>query len=139
MADLSITAANVVSVADSGLTKGGGTAGATITAGQPLYIDASDSNKLKPADNDASSATANVVGIALHGASNNQPIAYQKTGKITIGATVAVGTAYVLSSTAGGICPIADLGTGDKLTYIGTGETSSVIALDINPTNITLA
>jgi hypothetical protein len=87
MADISITAASVVPSTNA--VKRTGTAGATITAGQLVYKDASDSNKIKLADNDASAA-ATVVGIALNGASSGQPITYAETDpELTIGATVA--------------------------------------------------
>jgi hypothetical protein len=64
MADLTITAANVIA-GNSAKTETG-TAGATVTAGQVVYKDSAD-NKFKLADND--SATAGLrspYGIALH-------------------------------------------------------------------------
>ena len=69
MADLTITAANVA--LESG-TQATGTAGATITQGQPLYKDSTDSNHLKPTDADVA-ASAACVGIALSAASDGQP------------------------------------------------------------------
>jgi hypothetical protein len=126
MADLSITAANVV--AGSGATKESGVAGATITAGQAVYKDASDGGKFKLADNDsATAAVRSFYGIALHGASSGQPLTVLKEGPITIGATVAVGTVYMTSSTAGGIAPVADAATGDYVTVIGIGTSTTVI------------
>lgn len=126
MADLTITAANVV--AGSGATKEAGVAGATITAGQAVYKDASDGGKFKLADNDsATAAVRSFYGIALNGAANGQPLTVLKSGPITIGATVAVGVVYCLSSTAGGICPNADIATGDYNTVIGIGTSTSVI------------
>jgi hypothetical protein len=128
MADLSITAANVL--AGAGSTKVNGTAGATITAGQVVYLDSSD-NKLKLADNDSATAAVRVpVGIALHASLNGQPLTYLSRGSITIGATTAIGTVYCLSSTAGGICPSADIASGDYNTILGIG--TSVTAIDVN-------
>jgi hypothetical protein len=64
MADLTITAASVL--AGSGAKKVNGTAGATITAGQAVYLDSAD-NEYKLADNDsATAAVRTVAGIALH-------------------------------------------------------------------------
>lgn len=129
MADLTVTAANVATV--SGTVRRG-TAGATITAGQPLYRDSADGNSLKPADTDvALGAAANVAGIALHAASDGQPISYQTDGVIAIGATVAVGAVYVLSGTAGGIAAVADLAAADWTCIIGIGVTTSRIKLGI--------
>lgn len=129
MADLTVTATGVL--AASGAGKARGTAGGTITAGQPLYIDSSDSNKLKPCDADASAAAAACVGIALHGAASGQPIEYQQSGDINPGATVTVGESYYVSDTAGGIKPAADLVSGDYVTFLGVGTTASNIKLGL--------
>lgn len=129
MADLVITPANVVTYAGGSYETG--TAGATITAGQTLYKDSTDSDKLKLADANASSATATVVGVALHAASAGQPIRYQTGGDINPGATVAVGTTYIQSATAGGICPDADATSGHFKTILGIGQTASKIRLNI--------
>lgn len=125
MADLTVTAANVAKVSG---TVQNGTAGETITAGQALYSDSTDSNHLKLADCDNTSATATFVGIALNGAADGQPIAYLAPGAtINPGATVTVGEIYVVSGTAGGIAPEGDLATGDYVSVIGVGLTSSQI------------
>jgi hypothetical protein len=126
MADLTITATSVVP--GSGAKKETGVAGAAITAGQVVYKDASDSDKFKLADNDsATAAVRSPYGIALHGAASGQPLTVLLAGPITIGATTAVGTVYCLSSTAGGICPSADIATGDYNTIVGIGTSTSVI------------
>lgn len=126
MADLVITAASVV--AGTGATKENGVAGASVTAGQVVYKDASDGGKFKLADNDsATAAVRSPYGIALHAAAANQPLTVLKEGPITIGATVAVGVVYCLSSTAGGICPNADIAAGDYNTILGIGTSTSVI------------
>ncbi len=71
-----------------------------------------------------------VVGVALNAASAGQPVTFQQYGNITIGATVATGTAYYVSATAGGICPEADLTTGDFPHFLGFATSTTVIALD---------
>lgn len=127
MADLSITAASVVKGANA-VTESG-TAGATITAGQVVYRDASDL-KCKLADcNSATAAVRSPRGIALNGASDGQPLVIQRSGEITIGATLTVGSTYYLSATAGGIAPLADLGSGDYPTVIGVAKSTSVLVL----------
>lgn len=126
MADLVITAANVVSGA--GAVRENGTAGASIVAGDVVYKDASDSNKLKLADNDSGTAALrSAYGIALHAAASGQPLSVHREGPITIGATVAVGEVYCLSSAAGKICPHADIGAGDYNTIVGIGTSTTVI------------
>lgn len=110
--DLSVTAASVL--AGPNARKRTGVAGATITAGQTVYEDTADSSKFKLADNNASTMTAKCVGIALHGASNGQPLTVvYEDDDFQPGATLVTGTIYVLSSTAGGIAPASDLTSGN--------------------------
>lgn len=133
MVDLSITASEV-QPGTTDATFDQGTAGATITAGQTLYIDTSDSNKLKLGDCDsATAAVRTCAGIALHAALSGQPIRYQTGGSITIGATAAmtVGHTYLLSDTAGGIMPSADLEAGDYTSILGVATSTSVLLIRI--------
>jgi len=128
MADISITAANVKTGTGAAVTTG--TAGGTITAGQPVYIDASDSNKIKAADANASAATAAAVGIALNGASANQPVSYctRDSAGFTVGATLAIGDVLYVSNTAGGITVTpGDLTTGSYVVVLGI-MTSTTLA-----------
>ena len=125
MVDIAITAANVV----GDLTKKTATtSGATITAGQVVYLDTT----AKLADNDDTEAKAVCKGVALNGASAGQPVSYQHSGDITIGGTVVVGTIYCVSSTAGGICPFADLDANDYVSIVGVGTSATVITLGRN-------
>lgn len=127
MADLVITAASVA--AGSGTSQTTGIAGATITAGQVVYLD-SATTTYKLADNDSGTAAARTVaGIALHASLSGQPLTILTKGPITIGATTAIGTVYCLSSTAGAICPSADIASGDYNTILGIG--TSVTAIDV--------
>lgn len=125
MADLTITAASVLKGSGAATTKG--VAGATVTAGQVVYKEAS-SGKYKLAD--ADNATAEIRqpdGIALNGASDGQPLEVLTGGDITIGATVTAGTAYYLSPNPGGIAPLADVLTGDDIVLVGLATSASVI------------
>ena len=134
MADLSITAANVVPGTNATIDRSY-LAGATITAGQAVYFDTTTS-KWKLADANLSQAAAVLGGIALNGASDGQPIAVQTRGQITIGATVAVGTVYVLSATAGGIAPVADATTGWYASTLGIAITTAIIDINIQVSNV---
>ena len=137
MSDLVITAANVV--AGSGAKKVTGTAGASVTAGQVVYND-SATNTYKLADNDsATAAVRSPAGIALHAAASGQPLTILTQGPITIGATTAVGTIYCLSSTAGGICPSADIASGDYNTILGIGTSTTVIDVKIHESGAVVA
>jgi len=134
MADLVITAGNVIKGA--GATVASGTAGASITAGQLLYMDTADSNKLKLCDANSSGDVEVIRGVALHAAAPGQPIAYQTAGQITIGATVTVGEIYISSDTAGGIRPIGDLDVGDRVGVVGYAVSTTVLQLNITNTGV---
>jgi hypothetical protein len=129
MADLTITAADVKKTDSTLITEG--IAGATITAGQPVYKDSTASNKLKPADADVL-ATAAAVGVALHGASADQPLKYATSGNLTLSAVMTAGAVYVVSTTAGGIAPVADLGSGDYVTLLGIATSTSNLKISIS-------
>lgn len=137
MADLVITAASVVP--GSGAKTETKTAGATITAGQVVYLDSAD-NKFKLADTDSGTAAArSPYGIALHGASANQPLTAQTSGLITIGAAVTAGVFYYLSGTAGGICPVADVAAGDYPCIVGVATSASLMKVQLVESGVVLA
>jgi len=116
MADLTITATSVLVGADASVRQG--IAGETITAGQSLYIKAADS-KLWKAQSDGTLEEATCAGVALNGAAVNQTVAYAEGGTINIGGTTAKTTTYVVSATAGGIAPQADLIATNRISYVG--------------------
>lgn len=128
MADLSITAANVL--AGEGSVTDRGVAAVAITAGQVVYKNAA--GKFDLADTDSATAIVRKpYGIALNGAAAGQPLGVLKSGPVTIGATVTKGVAYYLSGTPGGICPVADVATGDYTAIIGIATSASVLMVDI--------
>ena len=132
MADVTITAANVI----SGGTKTNGTAGATITEGQTVYQDAT-TKKWKLSDANLTGAKS-CGGIALNGASDGQPLAVHKSGDITIGGTLVAGTVYAVSATAGGIAPLADITTGDNVITLGVAKSTTVLSVAIQNPGVTL-
>ena len=137
MADLSITAANVI--ADSSARLRTGTACATITAGQIVYLDPTD-NRYKLADCDsATAAVRSPAGMALHGALSGQPLTIAEGGPVALGAILTAGVAYYLSPTAGGVCPVADLSAGDYPTILGIASSTSVLKLRIHEAGAVLA
>lgn len=136
MTALTITPANVV--AGSNAVRDIGTAGETITAGQVLYLAAATGRWMK-ADTNAGTAEARTPkAIALNGASAGQPVSLHKGGDITIGATMTAGVAYYLGGTAGAIVPVGDLTTGDYPTIIGIAKSTTVLAVDFNPSGVAL-
>ena len=116
MADVLITPSGVAKTLGSVAR---GTGGATITAGMAIYADAADSSQLKPGDCTVV-ATSQVVGIALHGSLDEQPVEYQTDGILEIGATLTEGEVYVLSE-GGAIAPHVDLASADEVVIMGVG------------------
>ena len=129
MADYSVTAASVVKTANTAISEG--IAGATITAGMAVYIDTSDSSKLKGCDADASASSV-AAGIALHGAANGQPLKYATSGNLTFNAAFAAGDCVVVSTTVGGVAPYADLASGDFVTILGIATSTTNLKIQIN-------
>lgn len=137
MADLSLTAANIVPGAGAKIAHG--TAGATITAGQAVYLDSSD-NRYKLADCDSATAAVRVpAGIAVNSAATGQPVAVQYGGELAMGSVLTAAATYYLSATAGGIAPLADLGTGDYTVILGTAKSATVLTIDIHASGAALA
>lgn len=136
MADISITAANVLAGTNS--TRKHGTSGATITAGQVVYLEDS-SNTWKLADNNSATAAVRTAqGIALNGAASGQPITVLTGGDITIGGTLTAGVAYYLSDTPGGICHVNDVGSGEYSCLLGMATSTSVLSVGIKYTGVAL-
>ncbi len=131
MSDLSITAANVLLVSGNTFQD---TSAVALTAGQAIYKDSSvpGAEVMRLADADASATAAAVKGIALHACAAGQPIKYQIDGDITIGATLTVGTLYVVSASAGGIAPVSDYTTNWYGSVVGIGKTTTVLKLGLN-------
>lgn len=136
MSDLSITAASVLSGA-GGLVAHG-TAGASVTAGQAVYLDET-TNTYKLADNNSATAAArDPDGFALHASATGQPLAVHTRGPLTIGATLTAGVAYYLSDTPGGICAVADLATGEYPTILGIATSTTVLNVKIQSSGVAL-
>lgn len=129
MADLTLTAANVVA-ADNAV-KETGLAGETIVAGKAVYKSPTTKKWMLADSNSATAAAKTAGGIALNGASLNQPITVAKSGDITIGGTMTAGATYFLSDTPGGICPDADVGSGENVCQLGVAKSTTVLSVKI--------
>jgi len=126
MADLSITPANV-NPSEDAITREG-VAGSTIAAGQVVSV---VDNEVVLAD--ASPSQPNFVrGLLVNSGSAGQPVTYVSSGDVTIGSGYTVGTRLFLSATAGGVCPYADLSTGDAIVYIGIIKSATTLSVNIH-------
>jgi hypothetical protein len=127
MADLTITATGVVKGTGAQTKKLLVGSGVTITQGCLMYEDSSVSPAVwRLADCNASLVASKATAIALSAGSPGQPVEGQFTGQITIGATVAVGTPYWASTTAGSITSTAPA-SGSWATFVGFGITAAII------------
>lgn len=137
MAAISVTPGSVLRV--DGVVAQGYLAGATITAGQVVYV---DSNGVVQVATNATSAGSgvgsSVVGVALNGGSSGQPIDILTNGTVNIGGTAAIGKEYKLG-TAGGIIPVDDTVGGEYSTAVGIGTTAANIKLGFNVSGVTAA
>jgi len=129
MVDITITPGNVVSGTNAQVEYG--LAGAPLLAGQLVYKDSTVGKYLLADTNSATVEARRPRGVALNSASLNQPVGVQTFGDITIGATLTAGTAYYASDTAGGICPVADVGTGEAVCLLGLAKSTTVLGLEI--------
>jgi hypothetical protein len=138
MADLVVTAASVLYT--SGGEKLTGVAGASITAGQAVYVDTADANKVKLAQCDGTALEATAAGIALNAAGTGQTVTYAGQGAlINIGATTAKTTTYLVAATAGGVAPQADITGGQRITRLGYATaTDGTFKVDIAVTGATV-
>lgn len=108
--------------------------GATIAAGNPLYLDPAD-GEYKLSDADLSEAAAGATAIAITpGVDGGLGIVATGGSIILVGTTMAVGTVYITSDTAGGIRPVADVDSGDWVTILGTAASATQLDLAITVT-----
>lgn len=136
MADFVITPSAVLAGSNSSSVTG--LTGETITAGKAVYL-ASATKKWMLADSNSATAEARqATGISLNGASLNQPISVHKFGDLTVGAVLTAGQAVYLSDTAGGLCPLADVGSGEYVCLIGLAKSTSLLAVDIQYPGVAL-
>lgn len=127
MAAVAITAANVLPSASANILSG--TAGATITQGQALYIDTT----LKLTTT-ATLAAALCVGIAINAASTGQKVDYcTKDPNFTTGFTALSGDDVWLFDTTAGALTVtkADLEAADYVTHVGVMTSTTTMNLNI--------
>jgi citrate lyase beta subunit len=129
MALLTITGSQVVSI--SGGTFVDALASAALTAGDVVYLNTA--GKFALARNDLTTLEAKAIGLALHGASANQPMRVQTSGIISLGTGAAPvsGAVYALASTPGGIWLVSDILAAQQVTLIGIGIGTNQIMLNI--------
>lgn len=128
-ADVTITAASVVPSSSAKTIRR--EAGVALTAGQLVYVEYS-TNQFKLADaNSATAEVRRVAGIVVtSGAAGTIVSAVTRDYDLTLGGTTAKGTVYLLSATAGGIAPLADLTTGWYPHILCVGKSTTKVCFD---------
>ncbi len=134
MADISITAGSVGIANDAKYIKV--QFGESVSIGQAVYRGTNGKYYKTDADTELTAAAA---GIAISSGGVDDYGLLVTSGKMRIGATVAVGTVYAVSTTLGGICPIADLGSGDYITTLGVATSTSTLQVDIQVSGVAKA
>lgn len=135
MADLAITAANVQP--GSGIKTKTVTAGEAIAAGKAVAYAADGGGMLADSDS-ATALIRSPKGIALNSAAAGQPVTVCERGNVVLGAVLTAGVAYYLSNTPGGICPVADVGTGEYATVLGLAISTTTLQVGIQESGVAL-
>jgi hypothetical protein len=136
MADYTITATAVLP--GTGSTTKHGVSGATIVAGKSIVRDPATGKWVLADSNHATVALRTPQGISLNAASDGQPLAIHTAGPITLGAVLTAGVAVYASDTPGGLCPVADVGSGERSVLIGMPSSTSVLEVDIQDSGVAL-
>jgi hypothetical protein len=129
MADFTITPANVQQTSTAKTRAG--ISGESLAAGDVVYRDSADSNKIKLADCTNADKFA-AVGIALNASEDGQPCDYVEADLgFTPGFTSTIGQVVVLSA-SGAMAPVADLTTGDYAVICGTMVSTTTMNLEFS-------
>jgi hypothetical protein len=129
MANISQTAANVKPVGTAPKIQVF-IAGEGLTQGQPFYVLSTDNRAYKSDANVA--AAAKCQGIALTPASTGEAVIGALPGsQVNLGATLTTGETYAVANTAGAICPVADLTTGDYPVLLDVAISTSVLQFNV--------
>lgn len=114
-----------------------GTAGASISVGDLIYLDKA-SGKYLPADSASTADEAAVVGMAVTASALDEQFFYISATTVDLGAILTQGTFYYLSNNSGMICPFADLGAGDYVTQVGYATSTSLLNITVNATGVAI-
>ena len=122
MANLVQTRANVKIKTAGPIAPGIG--GEVFDQGVPLYLSVGRYYK-SDANQTPAKAEATVISVTpCDGA--GEPFVYARAGcDLDLGATLQQGETYVVSATAGAICPIGDLLPGEYVKILGTAKTTA--------------
>lgn len=133
MADITITPGNVVPSLKANIIPV--IFGATVAAGELVFLDASDNNRAKLADgNSGTAAVRAVVGMAVNGGAAGQPgSVVLEDPDLAIGAHgVTIGEPLFLSNTPGKVMPYADIAAGNYTAHVAQAKTATTVSFKVN-------
>lgn len=136
MADLTITPEDVAIGGAFGVTKISQEQAAEAIEQGEVVVQISGETKWRLADSNAASngtdyAGANKIGYALTPAATDGFFMVATEGPVIAGASLTVGTVYIVSTTPGGIAPITDFGGYSNSYCTILGQATSTTVLDI--------
>ena len=114
------------------------TAGEALKAGNTVYLDSADADELGQGKAKLALAAGTIEQGALRGVcvnsapGANQPVRIITRGQLALGITLVVGETYVMSASAGGIAPIADLVATNRVAHLGIAIDTLNIDVQIN-------
>lgn len=135
MANLGINAANVAIDNTTQYTRV--QFGEAVVQGQVVYTEPADGKYYKARATTVALAAAR--GIVVTPAPLNGYGLIVTSGNMNLGAALVVGETYVVSATAGLICPIADLVLGNVVTHLGVASSTSIIPVNVSRTGVAKA
>lgn len=131
MTDLVITAADVARVDGSVQTKN---AGVAIVAGDSVFVDSNGVLQLSINDDTAIEAASS--GVALNDGAVGQPVTYQVSGNLDVGATLVIGETYVVGAALGGLAPVADIASSEFATVVGIATAADNLKMGLLPSGV---
>lgn len=136
MADLSQTAANFA-IESLGAELEMVTGGEVIVPGNSVRLNTTTKRWIK-ADSNASFTDIALAVTRCAGDGNRFAIVRTDNVDINLGATLVPGTCYVISDTAGNICPDTDVGATETFYELGRAASSSLLRTNFRVPGITL-
>lgn len=107
------------------------TAGESLSAGDFVYINTADSNKIYKADADAVAKKA--IGYVKSAATTGNPVTVYFEGINSNLTSLTVGSDYFLSATAGGVTTTPPSSSAQIVQYLGTAVTTTAIPFKFSP------
>ncbi len=111
--------------------------GEAVAIGDVVYLSSTDSKYYEADASTASEAEATHLVLSAADADGYAVMMKLNTSadlQVDLGATLTVGTTYVVSATAGKIAPESDLTTSDYITHLGVASTTALLDISLNVT-----